>query len=168
MHTAPPWPCLQCPKGCHECNLTADGEVQCTLCTRTPLDPATGQCQEACSTPNCNVCLPDGEPAACQECEDGYGLVGDKCEKCKVEGCASCDDDAAVCATCVGNATAVNGTACVACPAGCEACDDPSRCTYCGEGDLTWDATQAKCVPCNADGCELCADDTADKCQVSG
>jgi hypothetical protein len=157
--------CTKCPSGCRECNLTADGKVTCTLCTRTPLDPSTGQCQVACAAPNCKTCLPDGEPPACQECAEGFGLVGDSCVACKVQGCATCDDDATSCGTCVGNATVVNGTACVACPAGCEGCQDPSSCTYCGEGNLTWDAAQAKCVPCTAQGCELCADGSADKCQ---
>lgn len=156
---------MQCPKGCRECSLTADRQVTCTLCTRTPLDPKTGQCQ-SCADPHCLTCLPDDEPKACQECVEGYGLVEDTCKACQVAGCATCDEDVTQCTTCTGNATVVNGTACVACPAGCEACEDPASCTYCREGNLTWDAEKGSCVPCAAQDCNNCASNSADKCEV--
>ena len=159
---------MQCPKGCLKCNLTAEGKVACTQCTRTPLDPATGECQAACATPNCYKCLPDGESPACQQCEDGFGLVGSACQACKVAGCWSCNDDPATCSVCSGRETVVNGTACVACPPGCLSCGDPGSCAYCVDGNLTWDAAKRSCVPCAAQGCDLCAEGRADKCQASG
>ena len=155
----------QCPKGCAMCDLAADGQLKCSECIHSPLDPKTSRCQ-ACGTPNCKKCLPGESPAPCQECDEGFGLVNQTCQPCKVQGCAVCDDDTATCTTCLGSAAVVNGTACVPCPAGCEACDDPASCTYC-EDSLVFDAAQSRCVPCKVPGCNLCVDKSSDKCLVS-
>ena len=50
-----------------------------------------------CSSPNCAACLAAG---TCAACENGYGLKGGRCHRCKEANCAGCNGGPNTCQLC--------------------------------------------------------------------
>lgn len=97
-----------------------------------------GQCVVSCKdgSDNCSIC--HKEPSeGCLICENGFGLKGQTCSKCRIENCAKCNDDTNTCNYCK-KGFILENNACKACP--------KEGCKQCGAG----------CVNCNGKECLKC------------
>ena len=113
-------------KTCEACSDVAKGGVEgCTACAANTDTPNQAKCT-ACTSPkkpsqdgrncyNCDIngCMYCSANDACEVCIDGYRKNGNTCEKCTVDKCKACANDAKVCTKCVeGYAPSADGSSC--------------------------------------------------------
>ena len=76
----------------------------------------------------------------CEQCEDGYRLNGNACDKCSEDGCRSCSTSTSVCTSCktndgwfvAGSTTGFNnGIDCEKCTKNCQSCSSATTCNQC-------------------------------------
>lgn len=154
--------------------LSCNNQKNCAACQRLSTGTFCGKCYNTfynrsikrCEVPNHPIsnCVEYSETDAsvCRRCEFGFGLNAlNQCEKCKVNDCARCDDNADLCQSCYkGNLPSEN-----ACPESpkarcadplCDICDlSGSLCFSCSNGNSL--NKQLKCDK-GIEGCQLLAD----------
>ncbi|KCV69793.1 hypothetical protein H696_03238 [Fonticula alba] len=131
--------------GCAECHPTGPGGAyRCTTCApgfaQDLAAPGGGLVCSACHAA-CSQCLAPDSAAACTQCSPAGGFLQPGTNTCR--------------STCpAGFRADVESGRCVACMAGCQACQAADQCTACADGYFLDDA-QNRCLACHA-SCAKC------------
>jgi len=146
--------CSNCSdnEGC----LFCDDFTVCQYCRYRARDGPDFNGRATCSpcAPNCRSCAKAGS-GKCDMCAIGARKVGDLCQQCDLDNCASCDSSASVCDFCKRGFFFKDGK-CVACVENCKKCNSVDRCLDCFDNFFLEQQT-GMCLAC-IDNCQTCVD----------
>lgn len=161
--------CVPCAS--EGCSICSTGPDACESCNTGYTNTTDGKACVKCTDPHCTTCAP-GKPDVCEICamfnqtsdklQWGVDKATGKCVDCRIEHCASCQDDADTCDWCDdGFWNDLKNKKCVPCGEVLE------HCTSCSTNGMEDTPTfgQAMCDTCEK-GWEV--DDATYKCVKSG
>ncbi|KAL4487641.1 hypothetical protein ABPG72_017430 [Tetrahymena utriculariae] len=125
--------------------MSCDASGTNILGTNTSFQCVTLTCDASCKT-----CSASNDASKCTSCNDGYVLLGGRCQACQSP-CQNCQTDTNICTSCIKDYTLSGNTCQGTCDSTCKTCSKPldsTQCNSCNSGFYLNGNNVGSCAQC--------------------